>query len=299
MKPPISVVGAGAMGSGIAQVFALAGYPTTIYDAYESALGTVRERMRADLASRGADTAAVDEIAVVPDLAQAVGNAAFVFEAISERLDLKAALFARLCELTSASTVLASNTSVIPITHIAATSSDRSRILGTHWWNPPTLVPLVEVIETAEVAPEHVAATIALLQAVGKSAVHVRRDVTGFVGNRLQHALWREAIALVQAGVCDAATVDRVVKEGFGRRLAVLGPLENADLVGLDLTLDIHGVVLPDLDTTNEPQALLSEHVAAGRLGMKSGRGFYEWTPETSEAVRQRVRSHLATFAPT
>ena len=113
---------------------------------------------------------------------------------------------------------------------------DRSRALGTHWWNPPFLVPLVEVIGTEWTAPDVITQVIELHREIGKTPVHVRKDVTGFIGNRLQHALWREAIALVERGICDAETVDIVVKASFGRRLAVLGPLENADLIGTDLT---------------------------------------------------------------
>jgi len=117
--------------------------------------------------------------------------------------------------------------------------------------------------------------------------------VPGFVGNRLQHALWREAIALVQNGVCDAKTVDTVVKASFGRRLAVLGPLENADLVGTDLTLAIHDTVLPDLDRTAGALPMLRQLVEAGKLGMKSGEGFQRWTAEQQAALRARVLRHL------
>jgi 3-hydroxybutyryl-CoA dehydrogenase len=117
-----------------------------------------------------------------------------------------------------------------------------------------------------------------LLSAVGKTPVRVNKDVPGFIGNRLQHAMWREAIALVQNGVCDAETVDTVVKASFGMRLAVLGPLENADLVGTDLTLAIHEHLLPDLDRTAGPVPYLRALVEQGRLGMKTGAGFREWS---------------------
>jgi 3-hydroxybutyryl-CoA dehydrogenase len=135
--------------------------------------------------------------------------------------------------------------------------------------------------------------TIDLLEEVGKSPVHVRRDIPGFVGNRLQHALWREAFALVDAGVCDAETVDTVVKQSFGLRLPVLGPAENADLVGLDLTLAIHEYVLPHLDRAPGPAAVLREHVARGELGMKTGRGLRDWTADEAQAVRDRLLDHL------
>ena len=189
--------------------------------------------------------------------------------------------------------MLASNTSVIPITQIMSALRNRQRALGTHWWNPPFLVPLVEVIGTEWTDATVLARVIDLHRAVGQSPVHVRRDLPGFIGNRLQHALWREAIALVQDGVCDAATVDAVVKAGFGRRLAVLGPLENADLVGTDLTLAAHRVLLPHLDRTPGPLKLLEELVAAGRLGMKSGEGFRTWSDAEQAALRARLVDHL------
>jgi 3-hydroxybutyryl-CoA dehydrogenase len=177
---------------------------------------------------------------------------------------------------------------------IGARAARRERILGTHWWNPPYLIPLVEVVQAEATAGEVVQRTIALLAEVGKTPVHVRRDVPGFVGNRLQHALWREAIAIVAAGICDAETVDTVVKQSFGRRLGVLGPLENADLVGLDLTLAIHRYVLPHLDRTPGPAPLLRDKVAAGQLGMRTGEGFRRWRPGEPEAVRERLLRFLA-----
>jgi 3-hydroxybutyryl-CoA dehydrogenase len=169
----------------------------------------------------------------------------------------------------------------------------KHRALGTHWWNPPYLVPLVEVVRTAETSDAAVAATMELLKSIGKSPVEVKKDVPGFVGNRLQHALWREAIALVAEGVCDAETVDEVVKSSFGARLAVLGPLENADLVGTELTRSIHSYVLPALDRSTTPSPYLDRLIEQGRLGFKSGAGFRKWTPEEQATLRQRVTKHL------
>ena len=123
--------------------------------------------------------------------------------------------------------------------------------------------------------------------------VHVKKDVPGFVGNRLQHALWREAIALVEHGICDAETVDTVIKASFGRRLAVLGPLENADLVGTDLTLAIHQTVLPDIEGRGGPSPYLEQLVADGKLGMKAGEGFRRWTPAQQQELRAKVLAHL------
>ena len=224
----------------------------------------------------GLTAAALDRIHAVPELANCVRDADFVVEAALEDLAVKQALFRAVEAAARPDAVLASNTSVIPITRIMEGLTYRSRALGTHWWNPPFLVPLVEVVGTEWTDPAVLAWTLSLHRDAGKTPVHVRRDVTGFIGNRLQHALWREAISLVQNGVCDAETVDTVVKASFGRRLAVLGPLENADLVGTDLTLAIHRIVMPGLERADGPLPLLERLVAEGRLGMKTGQGFPE-----------------------
>jgi 3-hydroxybutyryl-CoA dehydrogenase len=191
---------------------------------------------------------------------------------------------------------LASNTSVIPIGQIAARVKTKSRMAGTHWWNPPYLVPLVEVIETEGTAPETIQTLIGILEKLGKVPVHVKKDVPGFVGNRLQHALWREAIALVADGVCDAETIDMVVKNSFGRRLAVLGPMENADLIGTDLTLDIQNQVLPHLNADTGPTPYLQGLVREGNLGFKSGQGFKSWTEDEKAQLRARLLDHLKTM---
>jgi 3-hydroxybutyryl-CoA dehydrogenase len=155
------------------------------------------------------------------------------------------------------------------------------------------LVPLVEVIETQWTAPAVVDWTMELHAQAGKMPAHVKKDVPGFIGNRLQHALWREAISLVEHGICDAKTVDDVVKASFGRRLAVLGPMENADQVGTDLTLAIHDTVLPAIENRPGPSPLLRDLVADGKLGFKSGEGFQKWTPEQQATLRARVMRHL------
>ncbi len=292
-KERIAVVGAGLMGHGIAQVFACAGHAVTITDSDPNALASVPERVRANLVRLGETTAPVDAIVPCKELEEAVAETDFVFEAAVEDLAVKQDLFAKMSEAVAAKTVLASNTSVMAIGEIGAGARDPGRVVGTHWWNPPFLVPLVEVTQAEATRLETVERTIRLLERVGKSPVHVRRDIPGFVGNRLQHALWREAFALVDAGVCDAETIDRVVKQSFGLRLAVLGPAENADLIGLDLTLAIHDYLLPHLDRTPGPAPILREHVARGRLGMKAGSGFREWSADEAQAVRERLLDHL------
>jgi 3-hydroxybutyryl-CoA dehydrogenase len=292
-KARIAVVGAGLMGHGIAQVFALAGHDVAITDSFNPNLETVKTRISDNLRDLGDDETAVDRVRPIADLAAAVGDADFVVEAISEDLPLKQKLFAEIENHVRPDTILASNTSVIPITAIMQGLRERARALGTHWWNPPYLVPLVEVIGTQWTSPQAIEWTMALHAAAGKQPAHVKKDVPGFIGNRLQHALWREAVSLVEHGICDAETVDTVIKAAFGRRLAVLGPLENADLVGTDLTLAIHKTVLPDIDSRPAPSPYLEALVAAGKLGFKSGEGFRKWSPEEQAALRAKVVQHL------
>jgi len=292
-KAHVAIIGAGLMGHGIAQVFAAHGHAVRIHDASAQALAGVHRRVRDNLVDLGQDPSAAAGIELCAVLADAVCDADVVFEAGPENLQLKQQLFAEIETFAPRTALLASNTSVIPISSIMGGLRHRDRALGTHWWNPPYLVPLVEVIQTADTSAESMQRMTELLAAAGKTPVTVRKDVPGFVGNRLQHALWREAIALVQSGVCDAETVDTVVKSSFGRRLAVLGPLENADLVGTDLTLAIHDTVLPDLDRSAEAQPYLRELVSSGRLGMKSGEGFRRWSAEDQASLRQRVLAHL------
>jgi 3-hydroxybutyryl-CoA dehydrogenase len=289
----IAIVGGGLMGAGIAQVFASHGHPVSVYEPLEVSRDSLCDRIDANLRVLGLPALAPGLVKAAASLPESVADAQVVFEAAPERLELKQRIFAELLDCTGPTCTLASNTSVIPITRIAAPLADASRVIGTHWWNPPYLVPLVEVVGGERSDPARVAAMIELLHSVGKKPVHVRRDVPGFVGNRLQHALWREAQALVSGGVCDAETVDEVVKNSFGLRLAVLGPIENADLVGLDLTLDIHRTIIPELSNLGEPNPLLAELVAQGDLGFKTGRGFRRWTPEQIATVRERLLRHL------
>jgi 3-hydroxybutyryl-CoA dehydrogenase len=292
-KARIAVIGAGLMGHGIAQVFALAGHEVTIFDSVMASLDSAKTRILTNLKDLGDDQRAVERVTPVPHLAAAVREADYVVEAVLEDLPLKQKLFAEIEKHVRPDTILASNTSVIAITKIMKGLKRRDRALGTHWWNPPFLVPLVEVITTPWTDSGTLSRTMALHQAIGKTAVHVKKDVPGFVGNRLQHALWREAISLVERGICDAETVDTVVKASFGRRLAVLGPLENADLVGTDLTLAIHQTVLSDIESRPGPSPLLESMVAEAKLGMKSGEGFYRWSAEQQAALRARVLDHL------
>ena len=293
----IAVIGAGLMGHGIALTLARAGQYVAITDPIPTARATLSQRISESLALMGEDKGRIagtlKKIEICETIPAAVRGAFAVFEAAPEKLPLKQSIFAEIEAHAPEDCILASNTSVMPITEIMSGLRLKNRALGTHWWNPPHMIPLVEVIRT-EWTDEAVAAMMMdLLTDAGKTPVRVEEDVPGFIGNRLQHALWREAISLVERGICDAESVDTVVKSCFGRRLSVLGPLENADLVGTDLTLDIHNTVLADLEDRAGPSPYLQKLVADGKLGMKSGQGFRKWPPEAAAATRDRVTTHL------
>jgi 3-hydroxybutyryl-CoA dehydrogenase len=290
----IGVVGGGLMGHGIAYLFAAAGHHVNVFEPFPEVRDALPRRLQAIVDLLGDDPLLLHRIAAHDSLPDAMRGADWVFEAAPEKLPLKQQIFAAIEPLVAPTTILASNSSAIPSTEIGRHLTHRERVIGTHFWNPPHLVPLVEVIQNEKTSAEIVARTMRLLRGAGKVPVHVRRDIPGFVGNRLQHAMKREAIALVAAGVCDAETIDTVVREGFGARTAVLGPMEQADLVGLDLQLDVAEVLYGDLDCTAGPHPLLREKVKAGKLGMKTGEGFHRWTAEQAAAVRDRLSRFLA-----
>ena len=290
----IGVVGGGLMGHGIAYLFAAAGHHVNVFEPFADVRNSLPQRVRAIAELLGDDLHLLKRIGTHDSLDSAMRGADWVFEAAPEKLPLKQEIFAAIEKLVAPITILASNSSAIPSTEIGRHLGKRERVVGTHFWNPPHLVPLVEVIQNERTSGEVVERTMQLLRQAGKVPVHVRRDIPGFVGNRLQHAMKREAIALLAAGVCDAETIDTVVREGFGARTAVLGPMEQSDLVGLDLALDIAEVLYADLDRTAGPHPFLRDKVKAGKLGMKTGEGFRKWTTKEADAVRSRLSRFLA-----
>ncbi|MGH9088601.1 MAG: 3-hydroxyacyl-CoA dehydrogenase family protein [Acidimicrobiales bacterium] len=297
-RSKVAVLGAGVMGLGIGQVLAAAGHEVALFDPDPSARATVAERAEAICCLLEQGPGGVDRLRATGDLEEALAGAGLVVEAGPEDLDVKRRIFADVSELTTPGAALATNTSGIRVAALAESLGDHARrFLATHFWNPPYLVPLIEVVPGARTEPDVVTEICSLLSDAGMRPVRLAVDTPGFVGNRLQHALKREAIALVASGVCDAETVDTVTKWGFGLRLPVLGPLEQSDMVGLGLTLAIHKELMPSLDRTAVPHALLEEKVAQGQLGMATGEGFRTWTPEEADAVRRRVTEHLVDAA--
>ncbi len=298
----IAVIGGGSMGHGCSMVFAAAGYPVGLYSRRAETLEKAVVGMRNDLtflAERGLGKPedvepTVALVSTTQDMEEAVAGADFVLECVAEDMALKQDIFQNLDLMCSPDVILATNTSVMSITEIAATSEGRDRIVGTHWWNPPYLIPLVEVVRTEDIADWVVTLTMDLHRAIGKKPVWAKKDVPGFIANRLQHALWREAISIVERGIADARTVDESLKYGPGLRLPVLAPCENADMVGLDLILSIHDYVLKHLEDSHEPSPLLREKVEKGELGFKAGGvGLQNWTPEEQKALRANLLDYL------
>lgn len=301
----VSVIGAGMMGHGIAQIFAAQNYNVTLLDVRQDLLSKAIENIRSNLnllVQKGMGEAkeiepTIQRIKTTLHLKEAA-QAQFIIEAASENLALKQKIFRDLDSLCPSETILATNTSVIRITEIAQKARIRKRILGTHFWFPPYLIPLVEVVKGKDTSDEAMEVTYQFLKKAGKYPIKCLKDVPGFVANRLQHALWREAISIVENGIADAATVDDAIKNSFGIRLAVLGPIENADMAGLDLILAIHDTVLRDLEASPNPSTLLKEKVKKGELGFKSGKGFYDhWSPEDINRVRGNLLTYLIDYA--
>ncbi|WP_281083400.1 3-hydroxyacyl-CoA dehydrogenase family protein [Klebsiella quasivariicola] len=292
----ITILGGGLMGSGIAQIFAARGVDVTIYD-IDAGAWTAPDIIRSNLQRMQADEATIDDVVrrvVFCDrLAESVKGAQIVFECVPEKLDLKQRLFHELDALCPPETILASNTSVISISEIARDVTHKQRVLGTHFWNPAFLIPLVEVIRTPWTDDGLFERTFDILAWAGKRPVRVNKDVPGFLVNRLQHALWREAIYLVEQGIADARTVDEGIRYGFGIRLPALGPLENADMVGTDLTLAIHEYIFPHLNNATTPSPLLRRLVSEGKLGFKSGGGFQAWNETSINESRERLLNYL------
>jgi 3-hydroxyacyl-CoA dehydrogenase len=298
----VAVIGAGTMGHGIAQVFALAGLQVALTDRDEQVLERAKPRIQANLATclehgfvdKDKATAALARIALASDLADAASQADFIVEAIFENLGVKREVLRQLEEHCPAHAVITSTTSSFCVRDMAVTLSHPERFLVTHFWNPPYVIPVVEVMPGDHTSAEALRTTITLLEAVGKYPALVKKDVPGFVGNRLQHALRREAIAIVAQDIASPEDVDLIARLSFGLRLPVVGPLRTVDLGGLDLTLAIQTYLLPELDRSTEPLQLIRDKVTRGELGAKAGQGFYDWPPgRAGRVIRQRDEALL------
>jgi len=298
----IGIIGAGLMGHGIAQVFALKGYKVKLFDndpkVLESAPEKIHNNLQTLLEMHLVESQEIEDCLnhlqlchTLPEMCEGVE---LTIEAVSENVDLKRAIFGELEALTTPQTILCSNTSGISIGLISENLRFKERVIGTHFWNPPHIVPCVEVIKSQFAADEVFHTVIELMERVGKKPVRVLKDIPGFLGNRLQHALWREAISLVEKGIAAPEDIDRVVKYGFGLRLPFIGPLETADLAGLDLVYDIHKYLFSDLENRSTPSPLLKTLLDQKATGVKSKKGFYNCTDErTKQIIQQRDKALL------
>ena len=289
----VAVIGTGMMGPGIALTLALVGHPVTLFgrsaDSLARALAAVDaglQQLRDERLTTGRSAqAARRRIQGTTDLAAAVARAAFVFESISEELELKQQLFGDLERLAPREAIFASNTSGLPITRIAEHMTNPERAATAHFWNPAHLMPLVELVKGERTSEATLEKLRQVLGAAGKRTVTVRKDVPGQLGNRLQHALLREAFHIIQEGVASIEDVDVAVKFGPGLRFPAYGLLEHADMVGLDMVQAIDGYLFPALSSAEAPPAFLRELVARGNLGAKTGHGLYDWTQRNAADV--------------
>jgi 3-hydroxybutyryl-CoA dehydrogenase len=297
-KEKIAVVGSGLMGRGIGQVFASAGFHVTLIDLSQSVLESAIKQVSTNLDAmqksgllQDTKAAVLSRIKTNPNLESGVSDADFVVEAVFENLDAKKTVFKRVEEAASESTIIASNTTSIPITTLASATFRPERVIGSHFWNPPHLVSAVEVTRGEKTSDETVEKAVSILKKTGKKPAVVNRDVPGQIGIRILYAMIREATWLVENGVASADDVDKIVKEALGTRLEILGPLELADLSGIDLVQNVADILYKSLDSSPGPQKIIKQMVRAGELGIKSGKGFYEWNKDgrsVQETIKER-----------
>ena len=258
----LAVIGAGAMGSGIAALFASKGLDIVLIDPMEGALARALKTIERQLNVYAPDNvqAAIGRIRFEPSL-DAAASCDLVIEAVPENLELKRGIFAKLDALCPAHTLFATNTSGLSINAIASAVARRDRFVGTHFFTPADVIPLVEVVRNDDTSEATVAQVMATLRFAGKRPVLVRQDIPGFIANRIQHALAREAISLLEKGVASAEDIDEVVKWSLGLRLALSGPLEQRDMNGIDVHYAIASYLYKDLENRTEPSDLLKSKV--------------------------------------
>jgi 3-hydroxybutyryl-CoA dehydrogenase len=290
----VGVVGAGLMGHALALVYALGGHPVGIYDNDGARLTDLAERARvtaAPLLAAGSVSeadlaAALDRIAPSADLGAVVAGSVFVVEAVAENLAVKQAIFEALDRLAPPAAVLASNSSALSPDELATVTRRPERVLVTHWFNPPTMLPLVEVVRARTTSDEAVALAVEQLRALGKRPVVIPRYTIGYVANRLQHAMIRECVALIDSGLIGPADLDDVMRFSLAPRWAALGVLRTMDLGNTSLFATTCRTILPDLSNADGPGPTLTAMAEDGRHGVTTGQGFYSWTPEEIKAAR-------------
>lgn len=296
----VVIIGAGMMGNSLAQVFAANENLEVVLrtraikeNQLEPIVNNIDIMIQQNVLTEADKDQIIGNIKFETDMKKATEDADFVIECYPEDLEMKQNLFAEIEGYCSKDCILATNTSVMSPTEIAEKCERKDRVVGAHFWNPGHLIPLVEVVKSDFTSDETVEATVKLLEDCHKKAIVCKKDVPGFVANRLQHALWREAFYMVQEGIADPETVDDACKYGPGLRWPVLGPMENSDMVGIDLTYNIHNYILKHLADNHEPSPLLQEMLSQGNNGFKTGKGWQEWTPEEIDSSNRHLREYL------
>ena len=302
----ISVLGAGIMGHGIAQSFLMGGYPVRLYDIKESILDTAKAHIEEslglfrqfDLIAEPDIDPALQRLSTTTDLKGAVEGSDFIVEAAPEDLSLKQGLFQQVESLCGKDTIIATNTSSLTLKDIGARVKDKERLVITHWFNPPHIVPTVEVVKAEQTSEETMETTYELLAKIRKLPVKIYQELPGFVVNRIQVAMVREVFDLYEKGVASAEDIDKAVKGSFGFRLASIGPLLTADLGGLELWLKVAENLLPQIQSSTDPPKALQSLVSQGHFGIKTGKGFYNYAVDFSKAeldaaVQKRDREFL------
>ncbi|MGG1662005.1 3-hydroxyacyl-CoA dehydrogenase family protein [Brevibacillus sp. NRS-1366] len=302
MARQVAVIGSGVMGHGIAQVYALAGFAVSLYDLQEEFLLRAKKSVEQSLSllvqekviTEQAKHDALERIVLTTDLQQAVAKAEVITEAVPEVIELKWELFRQLEEFARPDAIIASNTSTFSIARLVEVAKAPHRFIITHFFNPAQLVPLVEIVRHETTSEEVVEATRELMLMVGKSPVLLKKDVPGFIANRLQAALMREAFSLLSDGVADAEEIDTVMKNGIGFRWAFVGPIETADFGGLDTWKCVMDNLAPVLDHSKSAPALIAELVEKGKLGTKTGAGIYSYeNTSVEEKLRERDENFI------
>lgn len=275
----IAIAGAGTMGYSMAEIFAANGYEVTLYNHRAETLEKAKTKIAAET---------VDKIAYTTDMASFAGKDLIV-ECIAENLDLKLAFYRELSEIADRSTIIATNTSGLSINKLATAVKNPDRFLGMHWFNPPTLIPLIEIIRNDQTRDDVAQAIYELSLAIGKKPAIVNKDVPGFAANRIQLAVLREVCSMVEDGVISKEGADAVMKYGLGFRWACLGPLETVDFGGIDIFYHISEYLMPDLEDSHDVPKILAEAYQAGDFGVKSGKGFYDYSGDKAqEATKMR-----------
>ncbi len=298
----ITIIGSGVMGTGIAQSFALNGYQVTLNDISQEYLAKADIRIQADMEimideesiSLLQKEQALQNIKYEIDIEKALELSDFIIEAIPEVLEMKWKLYSKIEKLISKDTIIASNTSTFPISRLAENASFANRMVITHFFNPAHLVPLVEIVKHEKTEESILAKTIELMHSIGKKPVVVKKEISGFIANRLQTALMREAFYLLNEGVASAEDIDTAVTAGPGFRWAFTGPIEIADFGGLDTWQRVFDNVAPELDKAVSAPNIIKALVAQNKLGAKSGEGIFHYGEETvSEKLNDRDRSYI------